>query len=334
MRSLALTLCIILMLSCFTKAIDSQINFRIYRKTVQEVLRKNAPIITKYTSASLGTVDIADLTIENTILSIVPESEEIENKMNFVKNEGLEVTLEDLKFELTGTSEGSPVSLTGDVETLFFSLSIKNSEGEKNSDLLFDPESLPQFNIEKYEHKIDKSTFKWNINGEHNTDEKLLKATEEWIDAAIEGNMAVVKMIVNSAQSYIADYLSSTVDPETFKGKISFSSIIFHEEFAELGVISKFDEVENEHYEGTEAKDLPKYNGDDQTAVEILFDENIINSGLHSAFHNDGEFGLRDLLSIKDPNNQYSKMFDAVLVTNVISQAWKEIETEYGKNKK
>lgn len=146
--------------------------------------------------------------------------------------------------------------------------------------------------------------------------------------------MAVVKMIVNSAQSYIADYLSSTVDQETFKGKISFSSITFHEEFAELGVISRFDEVENEHYEGTEAKDLPKYNWDDQTAVEILFDENIINSALHSAFHNDGEFGLRDLLSIKDPNNQYSKMFDAVLVTNVISQAWKEIETEYGKNKK
>jgi len=72
--------------------------------------------------------------------------------------------------------------------------------------------------------------------------------------------MAVVKMIVNSAQSYIADYLSSTVDQETFKGKISFSSITFHEEFAELGVISRFDEVENEHYEGTEAKDLPKYN--------------------------------------------------------------------------
>jgi len=120
MRSLALTLCIILMLSCFTQAIDSQINFRIYRKTVEEVLRKNAPIITKYTSASLGTVDIADLTIENTILSIVPESEEIENKMNFVKGEGLEVTLEDLKFELIGTSEGRPVSLTGDVETLFF----------------------------------------------------------------------------------------------------------------------------------------------------------------------------------------------------------------------
>ena len=141
-------------------------------------------------------------------------------------------------------------------------------------------------------------------------------------------------VVVNKAQTLIAEYLASTVDPETFQGSISFSNIIFHSEYLELGVISSFKDNEEEEYKDRTQKILPEVTDEEGTAVEILFDENIINTGLHSAFHTDGEFTLRDVLGTEDPDNEYSEMFKAVLLTNVVGQGWKEIETEYGRDRR
>ncbi|CAI2364693.1 unnamed protein product [Moneuplotes crassus] len=334
MRSIAFTLCFVLMLACFTEAIDSQINFRIYRKTLQDIVDKNAPLISDYTKADLGTVDIGDITVEDAMLNIFTEENEFESSIKFIADEGFQLSIDDLLFELTGKVDGKDSVLRGDVESLFVKLSVKNSEKERDTSVRFDAGSLPQLDISDYSVKTKSETFKWTIGGEEKNDASLIKATSVWIDAAIQANMGMIKIIVNSAQTYVADYLTSTVDEDTFRGSLSFTKIIFNEEYAQLGLTSSFKDEGDEHFVERSDKDLPEVTDDENAAVQILFDENIINSGLHSAFHADGEFGLRDILGTEDPDNEYADMFKAVLLTNVIGQGWKEIQDEYGGSKR
>lgn len=330
MRSAGFVLCFILAMAAFIQAIDSQVSFRIYRKTLQEIIDKNAPLVSDYLVADLGTVDVGDLTIENAKLHVYTEEAEFESQVKFLANQGLSLKINDLLFQLTGTSDGKEATLKGDVESLALTLSVKNSGKEKDPNARFDANTLPEFSILDHSANINGDSFVWTIGGEERKDDALNAATSAWINAAIQTNMAVIKVLANSAQTYIADYLSNTIDPETFQGKISFSEIEFHDEYAELGVISSFDSDE----EGTPSKALPEVTGDENPAVQILFDENIINAGLHSSFHEDGEFTLRDVLQIDDPTNEYADMFKAILMTQVVGQAWAEIESEYGSEKK
>lgn len=334
MRSIAFTLCFVLMLACFTEAIDSQINFRIYRKTLQDIIDKNAPLISDYTKADLGTVDIGEITVEDAMLNIFTEENEFESSVKFIAGEGFQLNIDDILFELTGKINGKDSVLRGEVESLFLKLSVKNSEKERDTSVRFDVESLPELDISDYSVKIKSETIKWTIGEKENDDDNLTKATSAWIEAAIEANMRLINIIVNSAQTYVAEYLTSTVDEDTFRGSLSFSKIVFSEEFAQLGLISSFKDEGDEHFVERSDKELPEVPDDENAAVQILFDENIINSGLHSAFHADGEFGLRDILGTEDPENEYADMFKAVLLTNVVGQGWREIQDEYGGSKR
>lgn len=50
-------------------------------------------------------------------------------------------------------------------------------------------------------------------------------------------------------------------------------------------------------------------------------------------FHMDHSVGLRKSLRVDDPSNEYGSMFDNVLMTQVVSQAWKELDSEFGADK-
>ena len=337
MRYVAITLCMILMLSSLGLAIDSKINFRIYKKTLEEVLEKNAIFLSEYTSTPLGTADIDDISVKDATLTILPDVkdlEDLETKIKFVKGEGLELTLSDCKFSLTGKVADKPATLRGTADSLFFKLAVKNSEAKADRTVTFDASTLPKFDIENFDAKIDKDSLKWTFEGDVKESDGLKEETFTWIGATLKGQMVGLKLLANSAQQYIADYIESTVDPESFDGKISFSGIEFFDKYAELGVLTSYSSEDDEDHKASPSKELPEGSEDSDNAVEILFDENIINSGLHSAFHGDGEFALRSLLRIDDTDNEYGAMFDAMLVTNVVGQAWKEIEEEFGKDKK
>lgn len=336
MKSTFLAFLFVVLLFSQSYAIDSKIRFRIYKKTLHEMLEKNGPFISEYTTASLGTVDISDISMKDTVLSIFPQSgsyEDFETDLKFVEKEGIEVGLNEFQFELKGKVDEKDATLTGKIERIFIKLSIKKAE-EGSSIFSFSASNLPQFEIDNLDVEFEKDTIKWNIGGEEKIDDDLLEKTLTWLNATIEGQMIAAKFILNGAQQKLAEYITQNVDMNTYKGKISFSEITFYGEYAEMSIITSYD-LENEGgYKVRDTEPIAELAGDDSNAIELVFDENIINTGLYAAFHADSDFSLRKILRIEEPDNEYAQMFDTVLQTHVVGQAWKEIEKEFGKDKK
>jgi hypothetical protein len=339
MKLTPLFLLLLVALAAATPTLDSTVRFRIYRKTLHEVLEKNGKFISEFTTTDLGTVDIGDFTVNDAKLTVLPQSgtfEDFEADLKFLAGKGIHLSLNEFKFELLGTQEGKPVTLTGNLDKISLNLLVKNSEKDSStkSSSIFDANSIPQFELEDFEAEFEEGSIKWKIDGTASDDQELIKNTRVWLDAAIKGQMIAAKIIVNSAQRYISDYLTSNLNEDTFQGSVSIDALTFTEEYAELGFVSSFDIHEGETKNIRDVDSFASEAQDDSNAIEIVFDENLINAALHSAFHSDASFSLRKTLRLEDPENEYAQMFDAILVTNVISQAWKELETEFGADKK
>ena len=338
MKSVLLVVMVIMMLATQSAAIESKIRFRLYRKTLHELLEKNGPFISEYTSTSLGSVDVADIAMKDSTLSVKPQSgtyDDFEADLKFVEGEGAELSFNEFQFELDGKVEDKDASLTGNIDKIFIKFSIKGKEGAEKvtGSESFEVSALPEFNIEKIDVDFEKESIKWIIDGEEKQEEGLAEKTVDWLNQAIEGQMLVLKYILNVSQQKLAEYIKQNVDMNNYKGKLSFSAISFYEDYVEMGVITSFETQEGE-YKIRETDTLAREAGDDMNAVEIVFDENIINTGLYAAFHSDSDFSLRSILRADDPENEYSQMFAGILKTQVVGQAWKEIEKEFGSDKR
>lgn len=335
MKYLALTIAVLLALSLCTLAIDSKIRIRAYRKILNEVIEKNGHFISEYAKTNLGSIDISKFTVKDAELALQPQSgtwDEFEVDLKFIEGKGFHLALNDFSYKLTGQVNKDDATLTGNLDKISFDLSITNTENKEGS--LFSADNLPQFDIGNYVAEFDKKSIKWDIQNQENLSEDLEEKTFEWLNAALEGQVIAAKIILNNAQKYIAEYLASNIDSSTFEGSLSFSELKVFSDYAELGLLTSFDLSGHEEYEVRDVDSKAEEAGDDRNAIEVVFDENMINSGLHTAFHQDSEFSLRSILRVDDPENEYAATFDALLMTNIVSQGWKEIEKEFGKEKK
>jgi hypothetical protein len=335
MKYLSIAIAVLLALSVLTFAIDSKIRIRIYRKTLHEVIEKNGLLISDYASTDLGTIDISKLTVKDAVLSLQPQSgswDDFEIDLKFIEGKGFHLALNDFSYTLTGKVNSKDATLAGNLDKISFDLEIKNSEHK--DDGLFSADNLPQFDISNYKADFDQKSIKWDIEGDQKLEDDLSQKTHEWLNAALEGQVIAAKFILNNGQKYIAEYLASSIDSSTFEGSLSFSEVKFFDDYAELGLVTSFDIQGGEDYEVRDVDGKAELAGDDRNAIEIVLDENMINSGLHTAFHHDSDFSLRSILRTDSDDNEYAATFDALLMTSVIAQGWKEIELEFGEDKK
>jgi hypothetical protein len=316
--------------------VDSTIRFRLYKKALHEIMEKNGPFISEYTTTSIGSVDVENISMVDSVLSVYPQSgsyEDFETELKFIEGKGAEVTFNEFQFELSGKVNEQNGLLIGNIEEIFIKLSVKKNDDENKSSS-FSTNDLPEFEIDNFDVKFDEDTIKWTVDGEEKTGDDLKAATLKWLDEAIKAQMIVTKYILNLTQQKVAEYVTSSLDMDNFEGTLSFSEITFYDDYLEMSVITSFLVKDEENYNTRETEALAENAGDDVNAAEIVFDENIINTGLYAAFHSDKDFSLRSILRLDDPTNEYGQMFDAVLKTQVVGQAWKEIINEFGEDKK
>jgi HSP20 family molecular chaperone IbpA len=304
----------------------------VYKKALHEILEKNGPFISEYTTTNIGSIEVEDISMKDAVLSVFPQSgsfEDFETFLKFVEGKGAELTFSEFQFDLVGQFGGKTGLLTGKIEEIFIKLNVVKTEKEKESST-----DLPEFDIENFEVKFEEDTIKWKIDGEEKTGEALHKATLAWLKNAIKAQMIVAKFVINTAQSKIEDYLTNSINLDDYKGNLSFSEIKFFEDYIEMSLITSLTVEDEDGYKMRVNEALAENAGENENAIEVVFDENIINTGLYAAFHSDGEFGLRKVLRLDEPDNEYASMFEAVLKTQVVGQAWKEIQNEFGENKR
>jgi hypothetical protein len=104
----------------------------------------------------------------------------------------------------------------------------------------------------------------------------------------------------------IADYMDKNMKlGEDFNGKIGLTGIEFFEEKLELTFTTHFEDLGNEPKKFREVT----LNGErisQTSALEIMIDENLVNSIFAALYHLDYSFALRDLLGAADGSHEYS----------------------------
>lgn len=314
-------------------AIESKFRLRLYKKTIHEIIEKNGVLLSDYTTVPLGSVDVADIAMKDAHMEIIPGSgsfEDFESDLNFIEGTGAEIALNDFKFTLTGQVEGTDSKLEGSIEKIFLRIVVQKQKEDKKSGST----TIPEFDIEDFKVTFDESTIAWTIGGEDRSGDELKAKTIEWLNQAIEGQLVAVKILINSAQKKLTDYINENMSMFEFSGNLDFSEIVFYENYLELVVSAQYPTEEFEGYKLRDTESLLREAGNEDNAVEVFFDENLINTGLYTAFELDSGFGLRKTMRIDEPDNEYGAMFDSIMMSQVVGQGWKELTQEYGENKR
>ena len=135
-------------------------------------------------------------------------------------------------------------------------------------------------------------------------------------------------------KSQLQEYISTNLDfGKDLEGSLGLSNFDFYEDHIDIVFTSHFDEIGSES-ENLRVTKLETFTHEEQHALEIMIDENFINSVLAALYHQDKSFGLREFLGADSATDQYSMIVAAVLKTNIVGEAWKEILDEFGPDKK
>ena len=104
---------------------------------------------------------------------------------------------------------------------------------------------------------------------------------------------------------------------KNFEGKVGLTGIEFFEEKLELVFTLHIDDLGNEPKKFREVT-LNSPWISQTSALEILIDENVVNSLFAALYHLDYSFTIWELLGAEGPKHEYSKAVQMVLNTKVL----------------
>jgi hypothetical protein len=328
-------LCLTLVLSfCMqdVATLESKIRFRLYKKALQEVIEKNWGLMSEYAQFQVGDMDLSSIFIKDTQMSLFPEDVEsgIEVKLEFVEGQGAQLEFNDFKIEASGSIEGKPTIVSADLET--FIVKFVTVHDDSNSDS--QKYNIPKVQIDDFKVEVDEESIKISVDGADQTTDELRAKVAEVIKLQTGAIKILLDLKISQANIQLVKFLTSSIDTDQIGGDIKLSDITFHDEYIEIGINAGYaaDGEEVAEYRNTE--ELSESAKDTTKSVELVIDENILNTGLYSWFHENKGFSLREAVRVDDPTNEYGSMFDQVLMSQVLGQGWKEMVEEFGQEKK
>lgn len=172
------------------------------------------------------------------------------------------------------------------------------------------------------------------MDGAQHGDSALTQQTVEWLNLSIKAQLNAARILLNAAQKRLASYVSESFAMSGDNANsFALSGIDFFEEYIEVAVDSNVAIAQADEALFRTNEDGVKQIGDKINALEVVLDENLLNFWVYSFFQDDKSVGLRQALRVDDETNEYASVFDNILMTKVVSQAWSELEAEFGDDK-
>lgn len=278
---------------------------------------------------------LEDFLIKDAYLRLIPEdSKELDAKLQIIEGQGVEISIEEVKFEVAGNVEdGSKMTITGDIESVDIKVVLKSKDGRKEDDRTVQY-NIPEFQIQTLTAKSDRDSIRVHLGDNDITTEKLKEVAEFNFNARVEVLSTLINLGLNGVNSQIADYAIENLALGNEHGDAKLSDIKFDTDYIEFGIDTSFEKSNDDDFKFRETSSLTAQAGDKTKALELIVDENIINTGLYTIFKTNQGFSLRKALRIDDPTNEYGSMFDQVLTTTVLSQGWRQMGEEFGDDRK
>ena len=180
------------------------------------------------------------------------------------------------------------------------------------------------------EIKFDENSISVYRNDKNSAIDKTKKDQyHTWLKIQMEARINALNGLLGFVKSYVTDYVQTTVElGDGFNGDVGLVGFEFYEEYLEMDFNTIFTEIGDESEKLREVDMVGKTSGR-KASVEVLLDENFLNSILAALYHLDFKLNLREWAGANPDAHMYSDTVDGILKTHVLGQAWPELLKEF-----
>lgn len=273
---------------------ESELKIHIFKNTISEFLQNNIQYAASYAKFPIKNSRIGKNEITNVMLTLTAQNNNIQNfvpELLLNQNEGIQAIWKNLTFLGVGESEKQEAKFYGKLKELKINFILTPPVNDNHKIDIF-----PAFYVQSVFCDYDDSTITFEFKGMKSYGAGLKTQIKSWVREAIDTQWYLPHDMFETAHHAIANYISSKVELDKFDGKFRLSKMQFYSDHIEFGyrllvneypdspMIHKFGPFKDTH-EGSEK------------GIEVLFDENILNSILYLLYQNNFEFSMRDILS-------------------------------------
>lgn len=263
------------------------------------MISNNTFFFKEYSRFPIGSSRVGRNEVEDAFLTLIPEDPSgYVPQIKFIANHGVEVLFSNITFYGEGRVKRSPATFYGKTKQIKCSFRLAPPFSDKHKIDL-----IPDFRIDTVFVEFDDNLLVFEYNDEKITKPGIMNHVKEWVRNSIDGHFHLPRMAFASLHQMVAEYIESKLNLANFKGKINLLKIHFYEDYIDIGFrfeFTKYEDSEFIHKTGI-FKDSHESN---QEGVELILDENIINTFFYAFYHLDDEFSVRALIK---PLKDYQK---------------------------
>ena len=291
-RTLLYSVFLVLLIITWCKAIESQFKIHLFRNTVQDFIDKNMHLVVDYTKFSIGKQRIGRYELFNTYLTLKPinnDSKSYSPKIEFIEKGGIWAEWTDVEFIGEGRSKGKPAVFSGKMSKLEVDFIIAPPVNDPHKIDL-----VPVFYIKTIKWSYDEESIVLEYEGKKNTGAGYRNQIKSWVRDSIDTYFHSPQDILERAHQAIAAYCEKQIDMDRFKGRIRLAKVNFFEDYLEFGYriqVDAYEDSEMIHKVG-QFSDTHEAG---QKGIEIMIDENVINTLFYILYNLQIEFSIRDI---------------------------------------
>ena len=276
----------------------------IFRSTIEKFIETNAYVLESHSRFHIGTSRIGNYEVEDAFLTLTPSvtTKGYVPKLEFIENQGIVVTYSDFHFEGEGKVQRKKAKFYGDIKTLKCSFRLAPPVNDHHKIDL-----VPEFRMESVFIDYEQSTLAIEYEGKKTNSPGIKNHIKDWVKNSIDGQFNLARMFFAAAHNAVANLIESYMDMKFFKGSIRLTKFHFYPDYLDIGFNFEFEKYPDSEFISKVGRfnDVHKPN---QEGVELIFDENIINTVLYAMYHLDREVSLRTMLTPVKDALQYLKV--------------------------
>lgn len=267
----------------------SQFKVHLFKGTLEKFLDQNSYHLIEFFKFDVGRHRLGPNEFKNGKIQIFPKDPERgyvpHIKLN--EGEGLEVNFYDLHFDGTGTVGSKKGTFFGYIKSM--RINFRFAPIVKDDHPI---DLIPDVRVERVFVDFDRKNMGITVDSEEASNPGISNHIQEWVRNSIERRASEIRKKLIDLHNSIADLISSKIDTKKFLGKVRLSKLHFYEDFVDIALRFSFPKYEDSDLK-TKTGQFKDEHLPNQQGIEIVLDENVINTLIYGIYNLDYKLSMR-----------------------------------------
>lgn len=210
------------------------------------------------------------------------------SKIKFNEGEGIEFIFENLHFDGIGDVDSEKLQFFGDIKTLGINIRFAPpGQDQHKVDL------IPDLRVERVYADFSDENMGFELYGQNTNSPGIKSHIKEWVRNSIDTHAYKLREAFAILHAQIADMFTAIIDVDNFKGRIRLSKLHFFENYADIGVKFMFPKDPDSDIISKTGIFKDQHTSS-QEGIEVILDENVVNTILYAAYNINSKLSIRD----------------------------------------